>query len=92
MTMPTYLSTPIAARLLYGSEADLAELVRSGRIRKFGGKHGHFLTADLAALRAQLFPENATPIDAAELAFAEAMHARRKASYARQNQKRTQQA
>ncbi len=76
--LPTYLPTPIATRLL-GPELDA--LVRAGRLRKFGAKHGHFLTEDIARLRGR-------PIDPAELAFAEHQHRKRLASYAKQNQRR----
>ena len=79
MSIPTYLPTPIAARLL--GAGTLAELVSSGRLRRFGGKHGHYLAEDIAWFRGR-------PIDPDELAFAEHQHRRRLASYARQNSRR----
>ena len=68
ITMPTYLNTPIAARFCR-SEATSPNLCAAAH-PELGGKLP-LSDRDLAALRAELFPENATPIDAAELAFAE---------------------
>ena len=81
MSTPTYLATLIAARVLRISVTELAELARGGKVKRYGGYHGHYSVADLAAVRGD-------PITPADIDFAEAMHARRKAAYAKQNRKR----
>lgn len=77
----TYVTRPIAALLVGIPESDIAELVHTGRLKRYGGARAYFAVADLNALR----PE---PITADDMDFAEAMHARRLQSYARQNAKR----
>jgi hypothetical protein len=49
--------------------------------KRYGGHHGHYSVADLAAVRGD-------PITPADIDFAEALHTRQKAAYAKQNRKR----
>lgn len=79
--IPLFFSRPIAARILGVSETRLIELVAAGHLPRHGGAQPRFMTADLAKLRGR-------PVTEADLAFAEAAHSGRLASYSRQNQKR----
>ena len=53
--------------------------MRTGRIRRYGGRHGHFLAEDLNRLRG-------VPIDAAELTFAEHQHQKEATARSPRNQ------